>query len=251
MSKQRSLAVFAIAVIVVLATSVPAVGQAVYGSIIGTVTDPQGAAVPNAKITVTNVRKGTTDTATTNDSGNFSVTHLIPDTYNVQVEAQGFKTVQQKDIQVSADAAARVDSQFQLGSTTETVEVTSEAPQLKTDRADVATTFNERYVENLPVLGRNFTTFELLSPGTQKLTGWSHASTENPQGSPASWLRRASGAGSMPTNRIGLASASSVRSRSSPRSSPTSCCCLVIPPSLPSAKRSTSSSRGCIACRAR
>ena len=183
MSKQRSLAVFAIAVIVVLATSVPAVGQAVYGSIIGTVTDPQGAAVPNAKITVTNVRKGTTDTATTNDSGNFSVTHLIPDTYNVQVEAQGFKTVQQKDIQVSADAAARVDSQFQLGSTTETVEVTSEAPQLKTDRADVATTFNERYVENLPVLGRNFTTFELLSPGTQKLTGWSHASTENPQGS--------------------------------------------------------------------
>ena len=105
MSKQRSLAIFAIAVIVVLATSVPAVGQAVYGSIIGTVTDPQGAAVPNAKVTVTNVRKGTTDTATTNDSAPFPVTPLLPPTYTVQVEAQGFKTVQQKNIQVSADAA--------------------------------------------------------------------------------------------------------------------------------------------------
>src|ERR1051325_5541639 len=95
----------------------PAFGQAVYGSIIGTVTDPQGAAVPNAKVTVTNVRKGTTDTATTHESGNFSVTHLIPDTYNVKVEGQGFKVVEQKNIAVSADSSIRVDSQFQLGST--------------------------------------------------------------------------------------------------------------------------------------
>jgi len=183
MSRQRSLVALTIVAFLVLASSISAFGQAVYGSIIGTVTDPQGAAVSGAKVTVTNVRKGTVDTATTNESGNYSVTHLVPDSYNIKVEGQGFKVVQQNDIQVSADSSIRVDSQFQLGSAGETVEVTAEAQQLKTDRADVATTFNERYVENLPVLNRNFTSFELLSPGTQKLVGWSHAANENPQGS--------------------------------------------------------------------
>jgi carboxypeptidase family protein len=156
--------------------------QAVFGSILGTVTDPQGAAVPNSKVTVTDQRKGTSDQTTTNQDGNYSVTHLIPDIYSIKVEGTGFKTLEQKDINVSADAASRVDLQFQVGGATETVEVTAEAPQLKTDRADVATEFNTRYVQDLPILNRNFTQFELLSPGTQKLS-WGHAATENPQGS--------------------------------------------------------------------
>ena len=156
MSRQRSLVALTIVAFLVLASSISAFGQAVYGSIIGTVTDPQGAAVSGAKVTVTNVRKGTVDTATTNESGNYSVTHLVPDSYNIKVEGQGFKVVQQNDIRVSADTSIRVDSQFQLGSAGETVEVTAEAQQLKTDRADVATQFNERYVESLPVLNRNF-----------------------------------------------------------------------------------------------
>ena len=176
-----SLAILCLAVLVV--SNVPAFGQAVYGSIIGTVTDPQGAAVPGAKVTVTDERKGTKDTATTNDTGNYSVTHLVPDTYTVRVEAPGFKVSEQKGIVVNADAAARVDSQFQVGSNTESVEVTAEAPQLKTDRADVATTFNEKYVEDVPILNRNFTTLQLMAPGSQKIVGWSHAATENPQGS--------------------------------------------------------------------
>jgi len=158
-----------------------AFGQAVYGSIIGTVTDPQGAAVAGAKVTVTSVRKGTTLETTTNADGNYSVTHLIPDIYSVKVEGAGFKTSQTSDINVSADAAAHVDMQFQVGGTSETVEVTAEAPQLKTDRADVATSFNEKYVEDIPILNRNFTTLQLLAPGSQKLTGWAHAATENPQ----------------------------------------------------------------------
>ena len=68
-----------------------AFGQAVYGSVLGTVTDPQGAAVANAKVTVTNQRKGATDTTTTNGDGNYSVTHLIPDVYTVSAESAGFK----------------------------------------------------------------------------------------------------------------------------------------------------------------
>jgi Carboxypeptidase regulatory-like domain/TonB dependent receptor len=159
-----------------------AFGQAVYGSILGTVTDPSGAAVAGAKVSATSQTKNTSVDTTTNESGNYGITHLIPDVYTVRVESTGFKVLEFKDISVSADSGSRVDGQFQVGSTSEQVEVTSEAPQLKTDRADVAIELNSKYVEDLPVLNRNFTTFELLSPGTQKLVGWSHAATENPQG---------------------------------------------------------------------
>ncbi len=159
-----------------------AFGQAVYGSILGTVSDPSGAAVNGAKVTVTSQTKNVSTEATTNESGNYSVTHLIPDVYTIRVNGTGFKTLEFKDIQVSADASAHVDGQFQVGSASESVEVTAEAPQLKTDRADVSIEFSAQAVENAPILNRNFTSFELLSPGTQKLVGWSHAATENPQG---------------------------------------------------------------------
>jgi len=161
----------------------PAKGQAVYGSILGTVTDPQGAAVPGAKITVTSATKNTSEETTTNESGNYTVTHLIPDVYNVRIEAKGFKAQDIKNVTVSADIGSHVDSALEVGAVTQTVEVTgSEVPQLVTDRADVDIQFNQQYVVDLPVLDRNFTNFELLSPGTQKLVGWSHAATENPQG---------------------------------------------------------------------
>jgi hypothetical protein len=158
-------------------TPTAAFAQAVYGSILGTVTDPHGAAVAGAKVTVTNQRKGTEDTTTTNADGNYSVTHLVPDTYTVKVEGTGFKVSQQKDVIVEADAGARVDLKFQVGTATETVEVTAEAPQLKTDRADVAVTFNDRAVVEVPILNRNFTELQLMAPGSQKIIGWSHAAT--------------------------------------------------------------------------
>src|SRR5258707_4780594 len=182
MAKQISIAaVVAVCISLMTLAPQPVWGQAVYGSIQGTVTDPQGATVTNAKVTVTNQRKGTSDTTTTNESGNYSVTHLIPDVYTIRVEAPGFKQSEQKDILVSADAAANVPLQFQVGGTSETVEVTAEAPQLKTDRADVATTFNEKYVEDIPILNRNFTTLQLMAPGSQKLTRWSQATPQNRQ----------------------------------------------------------------------
>src|SRR2546426_9606394 len=90
-------------------------GQAVYGSIIGTVTDPQGNAVAGAKVTVTSVTKNTTDETSTNDSGNYSVIHLIPDTYRVKVEATGFKAYTVPNVLVQVDTATRVDPQLQVG----------------------------------------------------------------------------------------------------------------------------------------
>lgn len=182
MSKHVRLGWILVGCLALLLSTTTASGQAVYGNIIGTVTDPQGNAVAGAKVTVTSTTKGTSFEGTANDSGNYTVTHLIPDTYSVKIEATGFKTYNVASIQIFADQDARVDAPLQIGEVTQSVEVTGEVPQLKTDRSDVAITFNERYVENLPILNRNFTNFQLLSPGTQKLVGWSHAATENPQG---------------------------------------------------------------------
>src|SRR5712691_6289965 len=156
--------------------------QAVYGSIFGTVTDASEAAVNGAKFKNTSQTKNVSTESTTNDSGNYSVTHLIPDMYTVHIAAAGFKVLEFKDVQVSADTGARVDGQFIVGGASETVEVTSEAPQLKTDRADVSIEFNSKQLAELPVYNRNFQSLELLSPGAQ-LLGWNHAATENPQGS--------------------------------------------------------------------
>src|SRR5260370_5389059 len=156
-------------------------GQAVYGGIIGTVTDPQGNVVAGAKVTVTSIGKGTSQETTTNESGNYTVTHLIPGDYKIVIESPGFKSNDIPSVQISADTSAHIDAQLQVGAVTQTVEVTGELPQLKTDRADVAIEFNERYVEDLPILNRNFTNFELLSPRPQNLARWSHAPPQNPQ----------------------------------------------------------------------
>jgi hypothetical protein len=164
------------------------VGQAVYGSIIGTVTDPQGNAVAGAKVTVTSVTKNTSEETITNDSGNFSVIHLIPDTYKVKVEAAGFKANDVASVLVQVDTTARLDAQLQVGAVTQTVEVTGEVPQLKTDRADVSLDFNSDYVEKLPLVNRNFQSLLLSAPGTQQI-GWSHAATENPQGSQQTFVQ--------------------------------------------------------------
>lgn len=158
-------------------------GQAVYGSIFGTVTDTSGAIVPNATITVRDIAKGTSVTAKSNDSGNYSVEHLIPDAYSIRVSSPGFKAFETKGVQVNADSAPKVDVQLVVGAADQTVEVSADdIPLLKTDRADVSTVFDEKSTADLPLSGRNFTGLQLLLPGTQ-LLGWSHASSENPQGS--------------------------------------------------------------------
>src|ERR1700682_4304116 len=87
--------------------------QAVYGAITGTVTDAQGNAVSGAKVTVTSLTKNTSVETTTNESGNYSVLHLIPDTYKVAIEAAGFKVTSIPSVIVEVDAASTVDAQLQ------------------------------------------------------------------------------------------------------------------------------------------
>jgi hypothetical protein len=157
--------------------------QAVYGSIFGSVTDTTGAAVPGATITVTDEAKGTTVTAQSNGTGDFTVEHLIPDVYDIKVQMSGFNGYEQKGVHVSADSSVKVVAALTVGGTSTVVEVNADqVPQLKTDRADVAMNFNSQEIENLPIPDHNFTNLQLLLPGAVQL-GWAHAADENPQGS--------------------------------------------------------------------
>ena len=158
-------------------------GQAIYGGIYGTVTDQTGAAIPNATITVADEAKGTSVNVQSNGTGDFTVDHLIPDVYDVTVSASGFENFAQKGIQILADTTIKVTPALKPGAASQTVEVNADAvPELKTDRADVSSEFDDKDVADLPVEGRNFTNLQLLVPGAQQL-GWNHAADENPQGS--------------------------------------------------------------------
>jgi outer membrane receptor protein involved in Fe transport len=165
----------------VLLTPAAAFGQAVYGNIVGTVTDPQGSAVAGAKVTITDTQRQVAVATTTNSDGNFTQRALIAGTYQVRVEAAGFKAAVQTVI-VSVDQEARADLKLEVGEVSQVVEISAEAPLLKTERADVAVTFNEKTVTNLPLINRRFTQFELLTPGVQATTSQT-ASSEDPQGS--------------------------------------------------------------------
>lgn len=112
-----------------------------YGSIAGTVFDSSGAPIPHATVTVTSVERNTSSSVTTNESGNYAQTHLIIGHYSVRVEAGGFNVEVQEGVELAIDTVTAVDFHLKPGKVQETVEITGEAPLLKTERTDVATTY--------------------------------------------------------------------------------------------------------------
>ncbi len=170
--------------IAILATAFLSYGQAVYGSIVGSVTDSTGAVVSGAKVTITDTGRDIVMNTTTNESGNFTQRFLIVGKYRVRLEAPGFKSVLQDNVGVSVDTETRLEMQLQVGDVTQTLEVSAEAGILKTERSDVSTTWSEKTVTNLPILSRRFTNLQLMTPGVVAFpTSLTAASAENPQGS--------------------------------------------------------------------
>lgn len=159
----------------------PARAQAVYGSVAGTVQDSSGSPVSHALVTIEETDRNTVTTTYTNDSGNYNQSHLIIGRYKVKVEAPGFKTAIQDGVALQVDSVSTVNVTLSPGAVQETVTVTSEAPLLKTERTDVATTLSEEQVQDLPSYGRNFSELLLQAPGTIQFN-WNDTSTENPQG---------------------------------------------------------------------
>jgi outer membrane receptor protein involved in Fe transport len=179
---QRRFALSLLGLVLVASLAIDARAQAVFGSISGTISDPQGAQIVGATVTVTDLSKNVSRTVTTNDSGNYEATSLIPGKYQVKVEQSGYKTAVQ-EVEVRADVDVLTNIALEVGAVTETVNVSAETLELglKTD-ADVSTNFTGKQLQELPIFNRNFTEILLASPGTQKLA-WQHAASENPQGS--------------------------------------------------------------------
>lgn len=154
-------------------------GQAVSGNIAGTVTDQTGAAVANAKITITDLERGPVFNLESSADGNYSQTHLLAGRYQVRVEGAGFGPAT-ANATVEVDATTRLDVTLQPASVQMRVEVTDVAPVLTSDRAEISTTLTGRQVEQLPVLDRNVTNLLTEIPGTQ-LNTWQHSAAENPE----------------------------------------------------------------------
>ena len=156
--------------------------QAVYGSVAGIVEDGSGSVVPGATVTITSVDRKTVDTVITNSDGYYQKDRLLPGTYTVKIEKEGFKAGLTSDVVVSVDTQTKNDIKLETGQVTEVVNIEADGQLLKTDRADVATTFESRQINDLPIIDRNFTKLILLTPGTVQQQ-WGHAASENPQGS--------------------------------------------------------------------
>ncbi len=148
-----------------LITTTPATAQVDRGAIVGTVTDPSGARISNAQITVTNRETGQPVHLTTDDEGNYNANLLKIGTYSVSATRQGFETTTQSSVDVAVNQSVRVDLVLKLGSATETVEVTGAAPLLQTESSSLGTVETERRISELPLNGRNFIQLAYLGPG--------------------------------------------------------------------------------------
>lgn len=140
--------------------------QVLYGSIVGTVTDETGAVVPKAVVTVTNTSTGLAREAVADDSGYYALRNLQEGTYDVSVNAGGFRPYTQKNVPVQVNAVARVDAKIQLGGLNEQVTVGASTPALQTTKSDVSTTIEAKTMENLPLSAyRNYQSLINLVPG--------------------------------------------------------------------------------------
>src|ERR1700753_3012043 len=131
-----------------------AVAQAIYGNLSGTVTDATGAAVPNATVTVIDIAKGTTKTVQSGSDGFYTVNQLIPDSYSVKATATNFTPAENNGVTVAADTTQTVNLQVTVGGASQTVTVTTAAPALKDDRAEVGQVLDERQIQNMPNMKR-------------------------------------------------------------------------------------------------
>jgi hypothetical protein len=138
--------------------------------ITGTVTDPSGAVVPNAAVTVTNTATGVQSHTTTSSAGTYAVTGLTPGVYSVTIEAAGFKKSVQDGINIEVTVTSTVNATLTTGQASETVEVTADAIALNTTQPQLGSTIEPAVVAALPVevngRGRQIDGLQFLAPGT-------------------------------------------------------------------------------------
>jgi hypothetical protein len=142
----------------------------VSGDVTGTVTDPSGAVVPNASVTLKNNANGSARTTTTTSSGAYRFSLLPPGTYTVSATAQGFSKAEETT-SVNVGQATVANVKLAVGSSSQTVEVTSAAPLVQADNADLSTNFDQNLVANAPNGGNDLTYIAQMAPGINMNTG--------------------------------------------------------------------------------
>jgi hypothetical protein len=140
-------------------------------SIVGTVTDPSGAAVPNVRITVTNSETGLTHTMVSSDSGQYAIPELKIGHYDAKAEAAGFKVAEQKGLVLQVGDRDRVDFQMQLGGAQETITVEADAVRVQTDSGEQSNVITGQQISQLAVSGRSMYQLAALTPGASSQIG--------------------------------------------------------------------------------
>jgi hypothetical protein len=166
---------FALLAILNLASCI-AQGQEM-GGIVGTVMDQKSAALAGSKVTVTNGDTGQSRTVVSSNAGEYSVPDLAPGVYDVSAEQTGFRRSLAKDVKVDVQQTVRLNFTLQVGEVVEQVTVTSTAPLLQTEDAQIGALVENKRVEELPLNGRNFTQLALLVPGTTEGVTGSYEAT--------------------------------------------------------------------------
>ncbi len=138
------------------------VAQTGKGSISGRITDPSGAVVPGVDVTITNRSTGVATKTKTNHDGYYEVNELLPDNYDIEVKAPNFKTVVHNNIVLQVEDRLTVDIRLEVGQVTETMVVTTEAPQLRTADAETGEVIDQNMIENLPSNNTGFARDPLL-----------------------------------------------------------------------------------------
>src|SRR5262245_60786088 len=162
--------------------------QALYGSIVGNVTDPQGGVLQGVSVTITNTGTDLKLEATTDDTGTYVFRNLLPGTYKMTLSHSGFKEMQQSDIIVTAGNPKRVDVALQIGAAQETVTVTAEAATLRTEKSDISSEINSAQVTQLPLNQyRNYQQLLNLVPGATPVQ-FQNAEIDTPGRSLRTWV---------------------------------------------------------------
>ncbi|WP_321474735.1 carboxypeptidase regulatory-like domain-containing protein [uncultured Paludibaculum sp.] len=139
-------------------------------TVTGTVTDPSGAAISGAKVTLNGDQTGYTRVFETNSSGLYNFVRVPVGLYNVTIDKEGFKGVKRTGIELAVGAVVTIDAALTVGSTSESITVSGDLPLIETTRSQTSTNVDERAVKELPINGRNFLDFTLLTPGVNRDT---------------------------------------------------------------------------------
>ncbi len=139
--------------------------QAISAELMGAVQDASGASIPKATVTATDVATGERHTTQSNQNGDYFLGHLSPSSYTLTVQANGFRTLTQSGITLQINQQAKMNVVLEVGSSTETIEVTAAPPLLETQSSSLGTVVNQKLTNQLPLNGRNFIQLATLSPG--------------------------------------------------------------------------------------